>query len=238
MENQKRKKLNKKIFHIICISVFAVGLLISGFSLAYFTSKDVVSNHTKASEIKVELLENDWFDSGIRDASALQPGMIIEKNPQAYNPSDTSLYIRMRFTIQDSDGNDLKKAENQIRYKAIASSLYMDSDCEDRFVTIASDGDETYNNPDFFYNEGWFYYYQGNEDDGTELKQLEQKTKSSELFKVLKVPVTKDAYITSNKFDTYFQIYVEVQGVPVNSIENTSLENIDAIAEIFDKQNE
>jgi hypothetical protein len=101
-------KNNKKNFGLICVLLFSAGLLVCGLSLAFFTSRDEVTNEVQASEINIKLFEPKWVETGMAKAATMEPGMTIEKDPYVYNDSNDEVYIRMKIVVKipDSTASD------------------------------------------------------------------------------------------------------------------------------------
>lgn len=201
-----RKKLNKKIFYISCASVFALGLLVSVLTLAYFSSKDDVTNKISANDVKIELLEPEWYDHGKADAQKLEPGMIIDKDPQVLNKSESAVYVRMRFVIKI--GNTEITPDDE-RYSRLMSAInFTDSDGSYKpFVEFDNEKISENTNPEFaMADDGWYYYYK----DG-KLTALDPGKTTSELFSFLKIPTLKSEY--NGYFDSSFSISVEAQAI-------------------------
>lgn len=229
MINLPNKKLmNKKIFYIVCAIVFILGLIISTFTFAYFYSRDEVTNKAVASDVAIELLESDWYDHGMTDAKTLEPGMVIDKNPQVLNKSENAVYVRMRIRLIDSNGNVIPL--NDAKYGKIMSAIYFEQN-DDRInsvqlVKTATDDIFVSQNPCFRFigNDDWFYYYK----DGR-FTALDAGAKTPELFSCLKIPVRKTEY--AGTFDSNFSIEVEAQAISA-SIDETG-KNKDKILDAF-----
>lgn len=209
--SEGKKNLNKKIFYIVCAMVFTFGLLLSTLTLAFFSSKDEVTNKTSASDVEIVLLEPEWYAKGMSDAQTLEPGMVIDKDPQVLNKSDTAVYVRMRIKIVDSNEKDITDEE---RGKEILSAIY----CNNALL-LTSDGLSS-NNPYFISDtdligtdsnltaEGWFYYY---DKTNKKLSALASGNTTEELFSYLKIPTLKKEY--NDFFDSDFSIEIEAQAI-------------------------
>lgn len=201
-----RKKLNKKIFYIACSSVFALGLLVSIITLAYFSGKDEVTNRVSATDVKIELLEPEWDDHGKADARKLEPGMIIDKDPQVLNKSESAVYVRMRFVIKIGDS---VITQEDGRYSRLMSAInFTDSDGNYKpFVEFDDENISKNTNPEFSkVKDGWYYYYKGDK-----FTALEPGKTTPELFSFLKIPVLKTEY--NGYFDSGFSVSVEAQAI-------------------------
>jgi hypothetical protein len=200
-------KQNKKTVATVCVLVCAIGLLICGLSLAFFTQRDVVTNQHKASEISIELYEPAWQESGEEKAKKLTPDMIVEKDPYVYNDCEDSLYIRMQIVVLTYDSSSKKYVAQDSTsdiYKAIVAALYCGSS-DSGTALLTSDSEST--NSDFYLSsDGWFYY---KNKDG--LIKLEPGKSTSTLFDYMKTPVLKADY--NGNFDTDFKIEIVAQAV-------------------------
>jgi hypothetical protein len=153
----KKLKENKRFVYTVCALVFAVGLLLCGLSLAYFTSRDAVTNVHKASGCEITLFENEWNDHGAEQASVMQPGMVIDKDPAVSNIGENAVYLRMKITFKDKSGNEIKYTSD--RGQALISSLYTGTgDSAVQLMPYAAT--LVSQNENYVYNadDGWFYY--------------------------------------------------------------------------------
>lgn len=202
-----RIKENKKSIRLLIIMVFAVSLLISGVSLAYFTSQDKVVNRHRAASLGVQLFEPNWNNTGSAMAETMEPGMLIPKDPYLYNYSDTKVYVRMRLELADSEGSTISESDE--RYLAIIDAIYYD-----KAATTVLLENGVSQNPDFYYYNGWFYY--AAKETGCTILYPGQRT--SKLFNILKIPVLKSDYI--GIFDTDFTINVIGQCISTEKIDD------------------
>jgi predicted ribosomally synthesized peptide with SipW-like signal peptide len=190
---------NKRTFSAVCILLFAVGLLVSGTSLAYFTSHDEVTNVHKATDIRIDLLETEWNLSGNAEAHKMRPGITIAKDPAAVNRSENSVYVRMKFTITDNDGKELTGDQKN----AILGNIYTGTGTDEKTLL---DKDGKCQNENFVLSDdGWYYYKTA--DGYTELKSGDV---TPTLFDSVHVPVTKTKYAY---FANGFKIDVTVQAI-------------------------
>lgn len=209
-QSEGKKNLNKKIFYIVCAMVFTFGLLLSALTLAFFSSRDEVTNKTSASDVEIALLEPEWYDHGMTDAKTLEPGMVVDKNPQVLNKSENAVYVRMRVRLIDSNGNVIPS--NDEKYEKIMSAICFEQN-DDRInsvqlVKTATDDILVSQNPCFQFigNDDWFYYYKDDK-----FTALDAGAKTPELFSCLKIPVRKTEY--ARTFDSNFSIEVEAQAI-------------------------
>ncbi|MCD8095940.1 MAG: SipW-dependent-type signal peptide-containing protein [Ruminococcus sp.] len=245
----------KRTTYTICIIVLLAALLIAGITLAFFTSRDTVTNELEAQEYQISLLEPSWYSSGKSDAKLSEPGMTIAKDPYVLNNSDTEVYIRMQITITDENGEDIT---NSARGKAILSAIYFYSTSTDdegtsyQLYEFGDDGVSSQNSAFYYYDDddsdavtddedstvtydytGWFYYTGSN---SAELAALAAGGNTENLFDYILIPVLKAEY--DGIFDTDYNIIVTAQCVPTGMVEITSFgdddENGDIIAGYFD----
>lgn len=199
-------KSNKKTAVLSCVLVFAVGLLICGLSIAFFSGRDAVTNKATSKEITIKLLEPKWLETGEEKASKMEPGMIIEKDPYTYNASEDDVYVRMKIVIKAMDDN----AEYVIldtdaeKYKAIMNVIYCGTGTasDDNLV---KDG-KSQNKSFVLDDDGWFYYK-----DEYGYIAVAPGEGTTTLFDYLKLPVLKSEY--NGIFDSGFQIEVIAQAV-------------------------
>lgn len=92
--------MHKKMFYIICLIVFAIGLIAISLTLAYFHQRDEVKNKFSAAGVSIELFEDRWNQTGKQLAQKLEPGMIIPKDPRAENSSESkNVFVRLSVTF-------------------------------------------------------------------------------------------------------------------------------------------
>ena len=98
-----RDKQNKTRNFIVSLSLLV--LVVIGSTLAYFSSRDEVTNRFRASRFDLLLTETKWDPSSARD---VVPGDELDKNPQVTNLEQTPGYIFLRVTVPC----DVQKVEN------------------------------------------------------------------------------------------------------------------------------
>lgn len=217
-----RIQRNKKTVYALCILILAVGLLISGISLAYFTSQDEVTNRHKSISLEIALFEPNWQSEGKEMAKMMEPGMIIPKDPYLYNKSDADVYVRIKLELRDNKNNLITASEN--RYQNIMNALYCDA-----AATLPLIKNNISQNANFYYFDGWFYYARKE----TGCFVLPPNGSTSKLFETLKIPVLKTTY--NENFDTNFTINVIGQGISTENLPD-GVTDFDTIAEAFDKE--
>lgn len=174
------KKFNR--IQKISLVMLAVVLLcrFGGVTEAWFTSKHTVINHFTGHEyyVDIELVEPNWVSTGQLQASAMQPGMDIFKDPRVINISQDECIVRMKVEIYDKDG---KLNEDSDKYKAIYRSI----------ATYYGEGEPVVGmSSDFKELDGWFYYTGGSE----YCKQLKMNDRTSPLFTDVLIPNKKTDY--------------------------------------------
>ena len=225
------------------IGAVALLVLIIGASLAYFTSRDTVTNQVSAEAAEISLLEPNWWSTGITAAENTEPGMTIAKDPQVYNKSEeASVYVRMKITVTDEDGNEITDddAAGAKRLYAILSALYLNDGTTQLLSIVYDEGENeitslTSENSSFYYSGGWFYYVEAATITGIALEILAPGDTTPTLFSYVVIPVLKTEY--DGYFDAAFHIDIEAQAFPVDSVndgEDASLsEVINAFADAY-----
>jgi hypothetical protein len=115
--------------YLIAVVILILGLLGVWVTLAFFTSRDEVTNTQVSNAVEIELLEPLWDKGDFKKAQVYEPGMIIDKDPCVYVNGEADVYFRIKFTITDANGNDLstKDADGKLdttRYEAILNAIY------------------------------------------------------------------------------------------------------------------
>ncbi len=215
-------KSNKKTVVLSCVLVFAVGLLICGLSIAFFSGRDAVTNKATSKEITIKLFEPDWQETGKAKASKMEPGMTIEKDPYIYNASEDDVYVRMKIVIKtvDDDGKyvEIDPDSDATIYYAIMSAIYCQiesTEVTDVPLVTKNGSTYSYTNPAGFIrdDDGWYYYK-----DGQGYTSLAPGESTECLFYYLKLPVLKSEY--NGIFDSGFQIEVIAQAVSATTYQD------------------
>lgn len=181
---ENRKKLNKRLTRNIAVSVFAIALLVIGFTLAYFSKRDEATNQFSSESYEIKLFEQNWNGGGITTADKLEPGNDISKDPSVMNASQDDVYIRVKleFILGDNsytlDQIATGESADHKRLQKILGSIYrFDNSSDPAFLVpffttdnVASGENRLYipkltdnryssTNPRFYYNsDGWFYF--------------------------------------------------------------------------------
>ncbi len=191
-----------------CVLLLTVGMLVCGFTIAYFSSRDEVTNKTRAHDVRIILTEPEWLDVGISDAAAMQPGMVIAKDPMVYNDGEAGVYVRMKIIIicKDSEGNYTEIDSSDKRYKPLMEAICVDDAggkplFDEGLVSSISNASFEYDS-----SSGWFYY----KSDGN-YTSLAPGAYTAPLFSSFRVPVLKTEY--NNIFDMDFRIQIVAQAV-------------------------
>lgn len=178
--SRRFKKLNKIQKASLAVLVVVLLCQLVGATGAWFTSEHKVINHFTGHEyyVDIELVEPNWVSTGQLQASTMQPGMDIFKDPRVINISQDECIVRMRVEIYD---NNVKLSEDSEKYKAVYGSLatYYDGDAPVLGM-----------NSDFKELDGWFYYTGG----GEYCKQLKINDRTSPLFTDVLIPNKKTDY--------------------------------------------
>ena len=209
----KKFKFSLKSQIMLSLCMLIAGLLLCGGSLAYFTSQDEVTNTIKAKTPSIVLYETQWNSEGEDMAKKAVPGMIIPKDPYIYNNSDAMVYVRMKVEIS-VDGTAIKDTEPL--YNKIISYIYFNYDYDEETGSKFYDG--TYQNPNFYYYNGYFYYANGDT-----CKPLETHKATPKLFDCIELPVMKTEF--NDVFDKKFTIKVIAEGVSTSVVEDPKVEN-------------
>jgi flagellar basal body-associated protein FliL len=213
-----KKDGKKKKLYITGLCVLLAVAAVMSISLAFLSNSDSVTNRQEGRELRIELLEPSWWSSGQEQAAKLEPGMTISKDPYVQNLSKDSVYVRMKLTLKDADGNAIEEERDadgnliENRYTGILKALRLSEGSEESIYDLIY-GSVTIG---FFYDadDGWFYYGTKTTNE-TEITytytELEAGKTTSKLFAELQVPVLRSEY--EGVFDTPFTIEVEAQGI-------------------------
>lgn len=205
------KKMNRKLYRLLCLIVFSVGMMTCFFTLAYFTSKDDVTNtfHSKGAEII--LSEPGWDNEGQKYASELVPGVLIKKDPYITSTGEADVIVRMRLSVLDKDDKDITATD---RGRKIIDYIRMNGGTA--FPKYDSLGNLTgYSNSKFFYTlddeQIYFYYVGDNTGDDPNMQILHTGDRTETLFDYIDIPALKSEF--GGIFDESFTIKVDAEGV-------------------------
>ena len=143
------------------------------------------------------------------------PGMEIPKDPYIYNNSEAEVYVRMKVEIT-VDGTTLNATD--ALYQKIISYIYYNYNFDEETGNLFYDTESgKYNNPDFYYYDGYFYYASGDT-----CKALESHKATSKLFDCIKLPVKKTDF-NNGIFDKKFTIKVIAEGVSTAVVDDPTV---------------
>lgn len=216
----------KKLSGNVGVIIFLCSLLVIGFTLAYFSYTDIVTNKHSAKRLKIELLEPAWYtDTGMKAAKKQVPGMTITKDPHVYNNSVAKVYVRMKLEILDKYG---KIITNETKIAAYLKSIYFidkndNNKKKELFVFDTSNPTTPVSsqNSNFGYSssDGWFYYKTENG-----YTELDAKSSTPNLFDEIHIPILKSEY--NGIFDGNYTI--KVIGQAISTEYKTDTDIIDA----------
>ena len=211
----KKFKFSLKSQIMLSLCMLIAGLLLCVGSLAYFTSHDEVTNTVNAKMPSIALYEPKWESDGAKMAQKAVPGMVIPKDPYLYNNSDAEVYVRMKVEIT-VDGTTLNATD--ALYQKIISYIYYNYNFDEETGNLFYDTESgKYNNPDFYYYDGYFYYASGDT-----CKALESHKATSKLFDCIKLPVKKTDF-NNGIFDKKFTIKVIAEGVSTAVVDDPTV---------------
>ena len=215
----KKFKFSLKSQIILSLCMLIAGLLLCVGSLAYFTSQDEVTNTLNAKMPSIALYEPKWESEGAKMAQKAVPGMVIPKDPYLYNNSDAEVYVRMKVEIT-VDGTTLNATD--ALYQKIISYIYYNYNFDEETGNLFYDTESgKYNNPDFYYYDGYFYYVENGSEDGS-CKVLKPHKATSKLFDCIKLPVKKTDF-NNGIFDKKFTIKVIAEGVSTAVVDDPTV---------------
>lgn len=216
----------KKLSGNVGVIIFLCSLLVIGFTLAYFSYTDIVTNKHSAKRLKIELLEPAWYtDTGMKAAKKQVPGMTITKDPHVYNNSVAKVYVRMKLEILDKDG---KIITDKTKIAAYLKSIYFidknDNNKKKELFVFDTSNPTTpvrSQNLNFEYrrSDGWFYYKTENG-----YTELDAKSSTPNLFDEIHIPILKSEY--NGIFDGNYTI--KVIGQAISTEYKTDTDIIDA----------
>ena len=211
----KKFKFSLKSQIMLSLCMLIAGLLLCVGSLAYFTSQDEVTNTVNAKMPSIALYEPKWESDGAKMAQKAVPGMVIPKDPYLYNNSEDEVYVRMKVEIT-VDGTTLNATD--ALYQKIISYIYYNYNFDEETGNLFYDTESgKYNNPDFYYYDGYFYYASGDT-----CKALESHKATSKLFDCIKLPVKKTDF-NNGIFDKKFTIKVIAEGVSTAVVDDPTV---------------
>jgi hypothetical protein len=190
----KIKKFNRIQKASLIALIVMLFCQLGGLTWAWLTDHDEVTNVFGFHDYYVDIVltEPNWTSVGSKQASVMQPGMDIFKDPRVTNITEDDCFVRMQIILADKEGNVLddlianesdstKKAALEAKRAAILGSIkYYNS--SKQFVAY---------NPDFtLYSDGYYYYTKG----GDNCVALATGETTSPLFTDVKIPTLKTDY--------------------------------------------
>lgn len=203
----------KKLSGNVGVIIFLCSLLVIGFTLAYFSYTDIVTNKHSAKNLKIELLEPAWYtDTGMEAAKKQVPGMTITKDPHVYNNSVAKVYVRMKLEILDKGGKIITDKPKIAAY--LKSIYFIDKNDNNKkkelfvFDTSNPPTPVSSQNSNFEYSsrDGWFYYKTKKG-----YTELDAKSSTPNLFDEIHIPILKSEY--NGIFDGNYTIKVIGQAI-------------------------
>ena len=129
--------MKKKIVALmLCIAMLAIAVV--GGTLAYFTDNKEVTNTFTVGNVKIELTEPEWKESGFEDAPEVYPGEALAKDPTVKNIGANPCFVRIKVEGLDCLGEEAGKI--------IYRTKYVDGALGTDWV---------------LHTDGYFYYYVG-----------------------------------------------------------------------------
>ena len=131
--------MKKRILYIaaivICLSI------LSGGTLAYYTSADTARNVITSGSVKVDLIQQQMVDGVLEpytdELVKIMPGTTVSKIVSVQNTEKPAwIRVRLQIILQDADGNEM-----QIPEEDLASVIIIEPD-----------------NTGWSYRDGWWYY--------------------------------------------------------------------------------
>lgn len=144
----------KKVMALLLVAIM-VALMVTGFTLAYFTDTKTVTNTFTVGDVTIELLESKLHrdndaatdDQIIADAAEYEaylaeqgknmvPGRWVKKAPYVYNTGDTNAYVRIKatFPVALMDAADVMLYSTAINEGAIKMDSGVKS-ADGKFIT-------------------------------------------------------------------------------------------------------
>ena len=254
----KRILGKRQILTTISIGFLAISFACIGI-FAYLHSEDTVTNRLAAHHPSVALAEPQWYAQGMKKAEASEPGMLIEKNPYAWNDGDIDIYVRIKMEISvtesqnknlsdTAEGSEIGKLSAvEVRNK-ILCALTLNDGKTPLVTSIDNDGNIAINHSmfncesaeqcdyavekvdDFTY---YFYFVKNavtDNLDSSELIILHPNENSAELFNYVNIPIYKKDYL--GVFDQNYQIQLIAEAVPVESCQNNTVSEYKRVSAI------
>lgn len=95
--------MKKKIF-AICLVVALAATAVIGGTLAYFTDDDEATNIFTVGDVKIDLTEPEWDETGSKEAATVYAGEPLAKDPTVENIGNNPCFVRIKVTGLDQFG--------------------------------------------------------------------------------------------------------------------------------------
>ena len=130
--------MSKRKIVLLALAVCMVAILAVGGTLAYFTAEDDATNTFTVGNVKIDLTEPNWKESGSVDAPEVYPTEPLAKDPTVTNDGANPCFVRISVTGWDCLIN-AGLSENNIIYR----TDYVDGKLGENWV---------------LHTDGYFYY--------------------------------------------------------------------------------
>ena len=175
--------MSKRKIVLLALAVCMVAILAVGGTLAYFTAEDDATNTFTVGNVKIDLTEPNWKESGSQDAPEVYPTEPLQKDPTVTNTGANPCFVRISVTGWDCLIN-AGLSENNIIYR----TDYVDGKLGENWV---------------LHTDGYFYYN----------KVLAVGEKTDALFDQIVVPADLVNGDGETEFDIQVNAYaVQAQG--------------------------
>lgn len=175
--------MSKRKIVLLALAVCMVAILAVGGTLAYFTAEDDATNTFTVGNVKIDLTEPNWKESGSQDAPEVYPTEPLQKDPTVENTGANPCFVRISVTGWDCLIN-AGLSENNIIYR----TDYVDGKLGENWV---------------LHTDGYFYYN----------KVLAVGEKTDALFDQIVVPADLVNGDGETEFDIQVNAYaVQAQG--------------------------
>jgi hypothetical protein len=222
----KIKKFNKIQKASLIALIVMLFCQLGGLTWAWLTDHDEVTNVFGFHDYYVDIVltEPNWVSVGSKQASVMQPGMDIFKDPRVTNITEDDCFVRMQIILADKEDNVLddliknesdstKKAALEAKRAAILKSIAYYNEDSKTFTSY---------NTDFTpYSDGYYYYTEG----GDNCVALATGETTSPLFTDVKIPTLKTDYAY---FADGFVITIKAEAVFTAGATDASVETIAA----------
>lgn len=192
-------KEKKKYIYIFITLSLIITLIVSGLTLASFTSKDVVTNNFKAGEIITKIIEKDENDNEYKDDKETTSDKAIIKKVYVKNPSKTDSLVRVSITTRWIDPEDDTKV---LPIKDEDITLNFDNGIDDN------------TNANWYKGKDGYYYYK-------KILKGSGNTEGKDITEVLLKSVKFNKEISELYNNMEFKVDIKAEAVEVTRIENS-----------------